>query len=163
MDALEALKTRRSVRSFTSDEVSKEVIEDLVDCGRLAATARNDQPWAFVVVRDAAVRKQLAGIADYGAFIADAPVCIVVLCKPTKYYIEDGSAATQNVLLAAHAHGLGACWVAGDKKPYAAKVRDVVGAPNEFCLLSMVAVGYPAGQGQPPKRALSEVLHWDAF
>ena len=163
MEAIETLKTRRSVRAFKVDPVPKDLIEDLVDCGRLAATARNEQPWEFVVVTDAAMRRRIADASDYGKFIADAPVCVVVLCKDTKYYLEDGSAATQNILLAAHAHGLGACWVAGDKKPYAGKIRELVGAPQGYKLVASVAIGYPAGGSKPAKRALSEVLHWEQF
>lgn len=127
MDAMEALVTRRSCRQFSSREVGRDLIEKIVDAGRLAATARNVQPWEFVVVVDAAARRELAGMTDTGRFIADAPVCIAVLTKETKYYLEDGSAATQNLLVAAHALGLGSCWVAGDKKPYASKAAAFLG------------------------------------
>lgn len=163
MDAIEALKNRRSVRAYQDKPVPKEVIEDVVDCGRLAATAINIQPWEFVVVTDAEMRRQLADTTDYGKFIAEAPVCIVVFCKDTKYYLEDGSAATQNTLVAAHAHGLGSCWVAGDKKPYADKVRQMVGAPGEMKLISLISLGYPAEKPQRPKRPLTEVIHWERY
>jgi nitroreductase len=163
MDAIEVLKTRRSVRAYSPQAPPKEVIEDIIDCGRLAATAINIQPWEFVVVTDAALRRQIAHIADYGKFIAEAPVCVVVLCRETKYYLEDGSAATQNLLLAARAHGLGSCWVAGDKKPYAEQIRRLVGAPEDHKLVSMVALGYPAEQPERPKRSLAEVLHWERY
>jgi nitroreductase len=163
MDAIEVLKTRRSVRAYTPQAISKEILEDIIDCGRLAATAINIQPWEFVVVTDAALRRQIAQIADYGKFIAEAPVCVVVLCRETKYYLEDGSAATQNLLLAARAHGLGSCWVAGDKKPYAEQIRRLVGAPEDHKLVSMVALGYPAEQPERPKRSLAEVLHWERY
>ena len=93
MNALETLKTRRSVRIYKPDTVPAAIIEDIVDCARLAATARNIQPWEFVVVTNAETRKTIAGIVDTGRFIADAPVCGAVFCRDTKYYIEDGSAA----------------------------------------------------------------------
>lgn len=164
MDALEALRTRRSCRKFAAREVARDLVEKVVDAGRLAATARNEQPWEFVVVTDKTVRRTIAGMTDYGPFIADAPVCIAVLAKDTKYYLEDGSAATQNILVAAHALGLGGCWVAGDKKPYAAKGAAFLGAPEGVRLVALVAVGYPAGKVEgPAKRALAEVIHWEKF
>lgn len=163
MDAIEGLKTRRSVRSYTGETLPKELIEDLIDCGRLAATARNVQPWEFIVVTDAATRKRIAGLAPNGPFIATAPVCIVVVCKDVRYYLEDGSAATQNILLAARAHGLGSCWVAGDKKPYAGEVLRIVGAPEGYKLVSLIAVGYQRDLTNPEKRSLSDVVHWERF
>ena len=80
MDAMECLKTRRSIRAYTNEPVPQEVIEDIVDAGRLAATANNLQPWHFIVVTDLEMRRRIAGICEYGKFIADAPVCIVVFC-----------------------------------------------------------------------------------
>lgn len=163
MDAIEMLKTRRSVRTYQDRPVPREVIEDIVDCGRLAASAINIQPWEFVVVTDAAVRRRLAGITDHGKFIAEAPVCIVVLCRDSKYYLEDGSAATENMLLAARAHGLGSCWVAGDKKPYAPDICKAVGAPEGLRLVSLIAMGFPAEQPEKEKRPLADVLHWEKY
>ena len=163
MDAIEALKTRRSVRAYTGEPVPRKIIEDIVDCGRLAATAINIQPWEFVVVTDPALRRRLAEISDHGKFIADAPVCVVVLCQATKYYLEDGSAATENILLAARAHGLGACWVAGDKKPFAAEICRLVGAPQNLKLVSLIPLGYPAESPDKTKRPLSAVLHWEKY
>jgi nitroreductase len=164
MDALEALRTRRSYRRFARRDVPRELIEQIVDAGRLAATARNEQPWEFVVVTDAETRRDIASMADHGPFIADAPVAIAVLASDTKYYLEDGSAATQNLLVAAHALGLGACWVAGDKKPYAPAVAARLGAPPTVRLVALVAVGYPEGAApRPHKRSLEDVIHWERF
>lgn len=163
MDAIEALKTRRCIRAYKREPVSRDVIEDIVDCGRLAATARNEQLWEFVVVTDPKVRASIAEMAPNGPFIADAPVCIVVLCQEGMYYLEDGCAATQNMLVAAHAHGLGACWVAGDKKPYAEAVLKEVKAPKGYRLVSLVSVGHVATVPHPVKKKLSDVLHWEQF
>ncbi|MBS1854959.1 MAG: nitroreductase family protein [Acidobacteria bacterium] len=163
MDCIQALKTRRSVRAYTGEPVSRETIEDIVDCGRLAATARNLQPWEFVVVAEPAALRAIAVVTDYGGFIAQAAACIVVLCKDTKYYLEDGCNASQNILVAAWAHGLGACWVAGDKKAYAEAVRRMVGAPEGYNLVSLLAIGHPAEEPRKEKRPLAEVLHWERF
>jgi len=164
MDAIEALRTRRSCRRYAAREVPRGLLEQIVDAGHLAATARNEQPCDFVVLTDPGARRAVAAMTDYGKFIADTPACVVVLAKDTKYYLEDGSAATQNLLLAAHALGLAACWVAGDKKPYASKVVRCVGAPEGFRLVALVAVGYPEGPlPTPAKRPLEDVLHWGRF
>ncbi len=163
MEALEAIRTRRSVRKYKPDPVSRETLKALVDAGRLAPTARNEQPWEFVVVTDAQRRKRLATIATHGTFIADAPACIVVVCKPSDYYLADGSAATTQILLAATALGLGTCWVAGDGKDYAPAVLKAIGAPAKYKLISLIAVGYAAETPAPAKRGLSEVLHWEAL
>jgi nitroreductase len=163
MDAMTALTTRRCVRKYKPDPVARELLEKIVDAGRLAPTARNVQPWEFVVVTDAERRRKLADISEFGKFIADAPACIVVLSKPTKYYLEDGCAATTNMLNAAAALGLGSCWVAGDKKPYAAQILSVCGAPPDMKLISLIAIGQPAEIPSPAKRALNEVLHWNHY
>jgi nitroreductase len=88
---------------------------------------------------------------------------VVVLCRESKYYLEDGSAATENILLAARAFGLGACWVAGDKKPYAETLRKMVGAPDGYKLVSLIPLGYPLEIPSPVKRPLKQVLHWETF
>jgi nitroreductase len=163
MDAIEVLKTRRSVRAYKHAPVPRKIIEDIVDCGRLAATAVNIQPWEFVVVTEPEVLGRIAKTTDYGGFVADAPLCVVVLCRDTKYYLEDGSAATENILLAARAHGLGSCWVAGDKKPYAAEICRLVGAPSGCKLISLIPIGYPAETPTKGKRPLSDVLHWEKY
>jgi len=164
MDALSVIKTRRSVRSFKDKPIPRDVLEDIIECARLAPTAMNLQPWGFVVVTDPGMRKKLAEIADYGKFIAQAPACAVVLCADSKYYLEDGSAAVENLMLGAWAHGVGSCWVAGDKKPYANAVREMVGAPQNQKLVALIALGYPSEPpGTKTKRALSEVLHWERW
>jgi len=161
MDAIEALKTRRSVRAYRTDPIPREVLEDLIDCARLAPTAINIQPWEFIVVTKPDRLRALAEATDHGKFIADATACVVVLSRETKYFLEDGSAATTNILTAAHAHGLAGCWVAGDKKPYAPEICRLVGAKEGFRLISLIPLGYPAETPAKPKRPLSDVLHWE--
>ena len=163
MDALEALLTRRSVRKFKPDPVSREALARIVDAGRLAPTARNVQPWEFVVVTDGDVRRRLAELSEFGKFIANAPACIVVLATATRYYVEDGSAATANMLVAARALGLGSCWVAGEKKTYAPEIVATCGAPSHLRVVSLIAIGHPVEIPSPEKRTLDDVLHWDQF
>jgi nitroreductase len=163
MDAFCTMKTRRAVRAYEAKPIPREILEDIIDCARLAATAINIQPWEFVVVTDTGVLSQIAEATDHGKHIAQAAACVAVLCRETKYYLEDGSAATQNILLAARAHGLGSCWVAGDKKEYAREVCRIVGAPSELKLISLVPMGYPAETPSKEKRPLGDVLHWEKY
>ncbi|MBI5546532.1 MAG: nitroreductase family protein [Deltaproteobacteria bacterium] len=165
MDALTAIASRHSTRSFTHQPVSRAQLESIVDAGRHAPTARNDQPWQFVVVAEGAARKRLAELTEGGgAFIADAPACIAIFCKAGKYFLEDGCVAAQNMLVAATALGLQSCWVAGDKKPYAEAVGTLLFAPEGMKLVALLAIGYGTSGGQPtPKKPLAEVLHWERF
>ena len=164
MDALEAIAQRRSVRSYKPDPVPEELIEKVVDAGRRAPTARNVQPWEFVVVTDGQMRASLAQICEFGKFIAESPVCIVTFCHETKYYLEDGCAAVENMLVAATALGLGTCWVAGDKKEYAGTIAGKLGAPGEYRLICLIAMGYAADSAGPTKkRPLGEVLHNESW
>lgn len=164
MDAFTALSTRRSVRQFDGRPVPREALERIVDAGRLATTARNEQPWEFVVVTQPERLRMFAALTDYGRFIAEAGACIVVFCKDTKYYLEDGCAATENILVAATALGLQSCWVAGDKKGYAPAVAKLAGVPEGFKLVSMIALGYETKPApMPKKRELKGVLHWEHY
>ena len=115
-EIIKILKERRSIRKYQKKEVPEDIIREIIDCARFAPTAVNVQPWEFIVVTEEKRRKEIANITDYGKFIADAPVCVAVFCKDTKYYLEDGSAATTYILLAAKGFGLGSCWIAGDKR-----------------------------------------------
>ncbi|MEW6558225.1 MAG: nitroreductase family protein [Elusimicrobiota bacterium] len=164
MDVIECIKTRRSIRELHCGEVNRKVIEQIVNCGRLAPTAKNIQPVEFVVVTDRNKLKKLAEIvAGNGPFIKDAVFCIVVFAKDTKYFLEDGCAATENILLAVHSFGLSACWVAGDKKNYAQTIAKELDAPPDYKLISIIPVGYSNEKSNIRKRKLEDVLHWEKF
>ncbi len=165
MEALDCLKKRRSVRRYRKESIPKEILEDIIDCARLAPSARNEQPCEFVAVTDAETLRKIADITDHGKFIKDAAACILVCSRgDAKYYLEDGSAATENILLAAKAHNVGSCWVAGDKKTYCDKIKGLLGIPESFKLISIVPLGYYDIELKPPaKRKLKDVLHWEKF
>jgi nitroreductase len=162
-EALAAIKSRHSSREFLAEAVDKAIIEDIIDCARLAPTARGEQPWEFVVVTDKFLLERIATLATTGRFIAQAPVCVAVFCRATTYYLEDGAAATENILLAATAYDLGCCWVAGDKKAYAEEIRTLLGVPEGYKLVSLIPLGRVKPATPKAKRPLSEVLHWERF
>lgn len=164
MDALECIKTRRCIRDYRDKKIEKEILKEIIDAARLAPTARNIQPWHFVVVTEKETLRKIAELTDYGKFIADAVACIIVCCEDTKYYLEDGCNASENILLAAKSFGIGSCWVAGDKKDYCKNVKKLLEIPNGYKVISLLSLGYPISEVQPPdKKELDDVLHWEKF
>ncbi|MEW6553331.1 MAG: nitroreductase family protein [Actinomycetota bacterium] len=162
MDVFEAIEKRRSVRSFdASREVPEELVEEVLNCGCQAPSAGNVQPWRFIVVRDGELKKALATAAHGQDFVASAPVVIVVCADLSShslsygrrgvelYSIQDTAAATENMLLAATALGLGACWVGAFDEEMASRALRLV---KDLRPLALIPVGYASGETQPPRK-----------
>ncbi|NIR87495.1 nitroreductase family protein [Candidatus Bathyarchaeota archaeon] len=173
MEVFEAIKTRRSIRAFTNEEVSEEEVRKLIDAARQAPSAGNIQPWEFVVVRDPQRKRRLAAAALNQTFIEEAPVVIVVCANETQsgwgygtrganlYCLQDTAAATQNMLLAACALELGTCWVGAF---YEQEVGKVVNTPRGVRPVAIVPVGHPAEKPSPrPKKSITEIIHLEKF
>ena len=164
METIHAIKRRRSNRSFNSQPIAQKLIEELIDCGRLAPTAKNIQPWEFIAITNKQTLQKLSVLAENGRFLAECQCCIAIFSRDTKYYLEDGCAATENILIAAEDLGLSSCWVAGDKKHYSRQVKELLNVPEEMRLVSMIALGHTeVSIPVPSKRPLEEVLHWERF
>lgn len=165
-NTLETIKKRRSVRKYSARKIKRSDLLKLVDAGRYAPTARGEQPWEFVVVENGKDLEKIAAITDHGKFIAGAAALIAVFSRESKYYLEDCSAATQNIMLAAAAMKIGSCWVAGDKKPYCKRMRKFLKAPKKYKLASLISLGYPGDKNAfkaIAKRPLKEVCHFGKF
>ena len=161
MDTLEAIRTRRSIRRYTDDVIPKADLEIIVDAGRLAATGSNRQPWDFVVVTD---RKMIERFKVSGAWIAKAGAVIVVVMDPvSRWWVEDGAAAIENMLLAGTALGYGACWVEGDALPREALFKTLLGVPTEKRVMALIPIGVAAEMPAPEKKPLEQVLHWEKY
>ena len=157
MDGLAMLYTRRSIRLFKQDPVADDIIKKIIKAGKCAATARNVQPCEMVLVKSKSLLKKLADIAATGRFIKDSAACIVLFTKDTKYYLEDGSAAAQNMLLAARYFNIASCWVAGDKKPYTEEIRELCHIGANYKLICLIALGYPLSENEfKEKRIFNE-------
>ena len=164
METFDSIGKRASVREYQSKPIQKELLEKLADAGRRAPTARRVEPWEFVIITGKEILQKLGETAASGGFIKAAAACIAVFCKETKYYLEDGCAATENILLAAADLGLGACWVAGDKKPYAGAVAGLLEVPPDMKLVSLISLGWPKEEARQFKsRKLKDVIHWERF
>ncbi len=169
MDALEAIKTRRSVRNWTSEPVPPEIIRQILEAAMYAPSAGDEQAWQFVVIQDRGLLDQAGDVNPYARISRLAPLGILVcgdtsLEKYTGFWVQDCSAATQNLLVAAHSLGLGGVWtgiypeegrVRGFKKLY--------GLPENVIPLGLLLLGYPDQKPSQPKRYKAERVHQDRF
>ncbi len=165
MDALQAILTRRSVRAFTAQPVSPERITQLLEAAMQAPSACNQQPWQFIVITDRKTLDELPAIHPHAEMSRQAALAIIVCgdlsletCKG--YWAQDCSAATQNLLLAAHALGLGAVWTGiYPVEDRVAAFRKRFGLPDHVIPLCLVPIGYPAEPVEPVSRYKPERIH----
>jgi nitroreductase len=162
MDILEGIYTRRSVREFTDLPVEREKIQEVLRAGAWAPSGLNNQPWRFVVVRNSTKRAELAGLTRYSRILEQAPVAIAVFVDRSAMYNDTKDhqaigACLQNMLLAAHAIGLGVVWL-GEILKNAVAVRDTLELSENLELMAVLAVGYPARTDQVSNRKKLEEL-----
>jgi nitroreductase len=173
LDALKAIKERRSVREYTDKTVSEEDIKKLIDAAQSAPTAGNTQPLELVIVKDEHIKQKLAEASYNQSFIQKAPIVIVVCADVSRsrktyggrgeklYSIQDTAASTQNILLTAHELGLATCWVGAFHDKNAAKA---VNAPKNVKPFAIIPIGYPAATtSAPKKRPVDEIVHYETF
>jgi nitroreductase len=151
-EVLDLLYTRRIIREFTDEPVSDKEIEGMLKASMAAPSMGDLRPWHFVVVSRRKTLDKLADIHKYAYMLKDAPLAIVV-CGDQKaserHWVEDTSMATQNLLLAARALGLGAVWISlYPKKKYQRAVRELLDIPDRMGVLCAVAVGCPADKSK---------------
>ncbi len=152
---LENLMTRNSVRKYTLQSIEKEKIEKMLRAGMAAPSAGNKQPWAIVVVDDKGALTRLGDALPYAKMTSNAPVAMVVCGdlskgfegKESEYWIQDCSAVTENILLAAHALGLGAVWTGVfPMQERMDIVSEELGLPEHVIPLNVIPIGYPDGK-----------------
>ena len=161
MDALEAIRKRRSVRRFSGDPIPREHLLQIVDAGRLAASGNNRQPWEFVVVTDRALIDQLKVASQW---MDKAAAIIAVVMDPTsRWWMEDGSAAVQNMLVAATALGYGSCWLEGYTLQREEEFKTLLGVPPDKRLLTLVPLGVPVEWPVKEKKPLASVVFWERY
>lgn len=173
MDVLEAIKGRRSIRTFTDQPVSEEEVKTLIDAARHAPSAGNMQPWEFIIVRKPEVKREIAVAALNQGFIEEAPVVIVACANIERsgsgygsrgamlYCIQDTAAATQNILLTAYAMGLGTCWVGAFKEE---EVKKALGIPDGVRPVTIIPVGRSTAKPlQRPRRPINDIVHYERF
>lgn len=185
MDAIFNINTRRSVRSFIERDISPNQIAEILTCGLKAPSSSNSRPWEFILVKDQKIKEKISHLGARSLYerkkrrlkdaqkhfeaIAKAPIYIVVACNTKKspiFWGHDGSAATQNMLLAAHALGLGAVWLGAPValKKHSNEIKKLLGMPKDLEITSIVALGYPEKIPSPmPVGDLKDKVHYERW
>ncbi len=170
-ERVDMICSRRSVRSFTGVAVSRENLLTILRAGMSAPSAVNVQPWAFVVVTKREMLDALCDVLPYAKMLDKAGAAIVVCGIPEKdnvysrkYWTMDCSAASENILLACHALGLGAVWTAAyPEADRMASVRKLLDIPERIVPLNVIPIGVPADKGQPKEKFLHGNIHWEQW
>lgn len=169
MDTFECLLNRRSVREYVEGEISAEMIEKIITAAMYAPSAGNQRPWHFVVIRDKGALDAIAGFHPHAAMLRSASLAIAVVAdlnveKYPGYWVVDCSAATENLLLAVHAAGLGGCWLGiYPREDRSRDLADFLRLPSNIAPHSLVAVGVPASVPPSPERFEPAKIHFEKW
>ncbi len=169
MDALEAVLSRRSIRKYTSEPVTENAVRALLEAAMAAPSAGNEQPWQFVVVTARATLDEIPTFHEYAQMMYEAPLAVLVCGdhrhkKYRGFWVLDCAAATQNLLLAAHALGLGAVWVGVyPDDGLVSRLTQLLGLPPEVVPFALVAVGHPAEEKPPAARYDEKRVHYERW
>lgn len=160
---LEEIRSRRSIRKFTTDDVDNQTLNQIIEMGTWAPSGLNNQPWKFVIVRNQDLRMELSHQTRYAHIIRGAPVCIAVFLDNAQSYdrvkdIQAMGACIQNMLLTIHHLGLGAVWL-GEILKNRESVEKLLGVPESCELMAVVALGHPAeSRGKGSRRPIDQVI-----
>jgi nitroreductase len=162
-DIFEIIKTRRSIRKFTKEQVPDHIIDKVIEAGTWAPSGLNNQPWRFAIIRDQSLKEKISKLTHYSRIIKEADVLIGVFLDNSSSYdrtkdVQAIGACIQNMLLYIHSLGLGAVWL-GEILKNREKVLELLGGPSEYELMAIIALGHPATKGgKPGRKGLNEVV-----
>ena len=164
MDAFEAIRTLLAVRRYQDKPVPEATVRRIVEAGRLTGSAKNAQPWHFIVVHERATLRELGALARSGPYVAEAALAIVIAVDKTQFAVSDASRAIQSMLLAAWADGVASNWVGfvGGLDAVTARLK----IPAKLDVLAILPFGYPVGvvgRGKKQRKPLGAVAHRERF
>lgn len=169
-EILDLIFKRRSIRIYDRKKLDKETLTKLLQAAMAAPSGSNSRPWEFVVVTENDTLDKIRGKLKYGNYNAPAAVVVcgnIAIAQnesAIRYWVQDCSAATQNLLLAAAGLGLGACWVASyPKEDVMALLRDTLEIPEDVFPLNVIFVGYPAEEKAPRTQYEENRVHWEKY
>jgi nitroreductase len=163
MEVFDAVRTVLAVRHYQDKAVPPEVVQRIVEAGRLTGSSMNRQPWHFILVENRDTLRQLGALAKTGPYIAQAALAIVVAIERTTFSVSDGSRAIQSMILTAWSEGVGSNWVGFRGLD---EVKSLLSIPDELEILAIIPFGYPAqptGKGKKKRKSISEVAYLERF
>ncbi len=163
MEVFEAIRTLLAVREFKDTPVPQDAVRRIVEAGWLTGSAKNEQPWHFVVVQDRPTIAELGRRLSSGPYTAQAPLAIAVGVDDTRFAVSDASRAIHSMMLAGWGEGLGSNWVGFGGLD---SVRDLLGFPAGVDVLAVLPFGYPVkeiGKGKKRRKPLADVVHRERF
>jgi len=169
MEIIEGIFTRRSIRKYKDKKIPVEQVNILIKAAMHAPSARNQQPWHFVVVTERGILNQITQVHPYAKMLVEAQLAILVCGDETLelsqgYWVVDCSAATENILLAAHGIGLGAVWLGlHPREERKQAIRDLFKLPENIQPLSLISIGYPDEVKETPERFKPERIHYNKW
>lgn len=159
MSVYDTIRTMLAVREYDGRPVPEEIVQRIVEAGRLTGSSMNGQPWHFVVVQDRDTLRRMGELEAHGPYIAQAPLAIAIVLDDSRFAVSDASRAVQDMLLTAWDAGIGGNWVGfGGMED----IKDLLGIPADRELLAILPFGYPAktvGQGKKRRKPLGEVAY----
>lgn len=167
MDVYDAVRTRLTVREFKPDPVPDDIVEKLLRAAQWAPSSRNLQPWHFIVIKDRATLQQIGRIATSGGFVADAPMAIAIAMENADRAELDAGRTLQQMELVAWSEGLGTCFAGLRVEEQNRKVKELLGIPDSFVLVTVLPFGYRKdgvrGTGRKRRKPLSEITHSEKY
>ena len=168
MDVYEAVRTRLTVREFKPDPVPDEVVQKMLRAVQWAPSSRNRQPWHLVVVRDKDMLRKIGSIASSGRFVADAPMAIAVAMENADRPDLDTGRAVQQMELVAWEEGLGTCFVGLRLAEQNRQIKELLGIPESFDLVTVLPFGYrlvesQGRQGMKNRKSMDDIVHWEQY
>lgn len=171
---LDTIASRRSIRAYSAEAVPDEMIEKMLRAAMAAPSAKNRQPWSYIVVKRRAKLDELAAGLKHARMLAGAPLAIVVCAEPmitlsdgtvveNEFWQQDAAAATENLLLAAEALGLGAVWTAASDRERRSIVAGALGIPDSVRPFCVIPIGFPAEQKYPKDKWAPEKIHYEKW
>jgi len=169
METLKAILTRRSIRKYKSRTVSEKKVREILSAGMSAPSAGNEEPWHFFVITDKPLMERVSGIHARAAIVREAPLAVVVCAdliqdKFDGFWIQDCAAATQNILLAAHAKGMGAHWIGiYPDEGCVEKLQKLLELPVDTLPVSLIPIGSPAQKLPSAKKYREDRVHYNKW
>ncbi|MDI6806621.1 MAG: nitroreductase family protein [Candidatus Aenigmarchaeota archaeon] len=162
MDVIEAIRKRRSIRKYVRKELSEELLKKLIEVAKLAPSAKNQQPWKLVIVKDDSIKEKLVEACMGQEFVGECSIFVAGVGDPKfKWHVVDTAIALEHVALEAVELGLGSCWIGAFEED---EIKEILKIPKEMRVVACMTIGYPAEKPeQRPRKSVRELVSFNIY